>query len=264
VILKDLNIYRGQLNQSRKQAAISQLKYGKIPFKQRYNQAMIESQRSYLESLVKVEIYNIADYSTVNLSTKLKSLKASSILFSKLNEIIFLDADSLVIADPTIFFNSTGYLETGTLFWKGFSKLQYDNPIYQVMGLNCVDEIEQDARQLVVNKSVFGISKALALSIFIQENAKVYHKLLQNLDDSFRIAWRALRIPYHMIHPLNGMIGTMNNDSFCGIYSAIFGPFWSEITYGKSPSGYRNTLENPEIIIIRDIPLSSSYNNVID
>lgn len=56
----------------------------------------------------------------------------------------------------------------------------------------------------------------LQLAWYMQKNHEVYFQFLNGDKDTFKYAWQALDVAYHMTEPFVGMAGTMTNGRFCG------------------------------------------------
>lgn len=60
-----------------------------------------------------------------------------------------MDSDNTALADPSFLFDSPALVETGAIFWKDFWKTHPKNPIWDILGLDCVDEFEQESGQVL-------------------------------------------------------------------------------------------------------------------
>lgn len=56
----------------------------------------------------------------------------------------------------------------------------------------------------------------LQLAWYMQKNYDIYFQFLNGDKDTFKYAWKALGVPYHMTEAFVGMAGTMVNGRFCG------------------------------------------------
>jgi alpha-N-acetylglucosamine transferase len=131
--------------------------------------------------------------------SKMYSMKGASILSTEYDEILFLDADNIPVRDPTFLFDHPSFRETGAVFWKDFWKTRPDNPIFKILELKCMDEFEQESGQILIKKRYPGVYKALSLAYFLQRNPDLYFRLILGDKDTFRLAWRALDMAYHMV-----------------------------------------------------------------
>ena len=89
------------------------------------------------------------------------------------------------------------------------------------MGVECDNEHEQESGQIVIDKSRHDVWKALNLALYLQVQREFYFQLVFGDKDTFKFAWRALRVPYHMVTPFVGVVGT-GDDRICGHTVLIF------------------------------------------
>lgn len=217
-----------------------------------------------LESLEGVKVYNLAHFIMYNFPRdkdgKIYALKTAAILHSHFDEILFLDGDNYVVQDPTFLFESPPYLETGALFWKDLWKTRPDNPLWNVLGIKCVDEFEQESGQMVIKKSFPGVQKALDVAYFMQMQSDFYYELTLGDKDTFRLSMRALGQPFHLIRPHMAILGayTATDGTFCGHSMVQYAPYWGEEEYGPLPSGYFDPPQ-PEILFIHANSLKYQY-----
>jgi alpha 1,2-mannosyltransferase len=83
------------------------------------------------------------------------SIKVIAMYLSSFKEILFLDADNNVLADPEFLFDCPEYREHEALFWPDYWKLKPDSPCYSNFppGVNPVfPKFQQESGQLVINK----------------------------------------------------------------------------------------------------------------
>jgi len=141
-------------------------------------------------------------------------IKTLAILLSRFEEVIYLDSDNMPLKNPELLFDSPEYIKTGALFWPDFWKFPEDNPMWRITGLECEDEPEQEAGQLVVNKRT--AFSALFLSMHFQLNHKFYFKVILGDKDTFRFAWKLTSTPYFMIRRPVALGGRIRQGRFCG------------------------------------------------
>lgn len=161
-----------------------------------------------LSKIDKVAVMNMKDYISESLDRdggKLFSMKAAILLYTNFEEILFLDSDNIAATDPTLLFDSPAFKETGAIFWPGFTifkldfwKTKADNPIWQLLELECTNEYEQESGQIMIRKTP-QVYKALQLTLYFQRQRGIYSELLLGDKDTFRLAWRILKVPYHMV-----------------------------------------------------------------
>ena len=77
---------------------------------------------SRLSQMVNVNVKNMKEYIKQSLDRdggKLFSMKAAILLYTSLEEVLFLDSDNIPAQNPLSLFDTPAYKETGTLFWPG-------------------------------------------------------------------------------------------------------------------------------------------------
>jgi hypothetical protein len=187
-----------------------------------YDHEFSSSQVQKIEQLQNVKTRNLIDYinpehllSKEHVNDKMLEIKGGAMLFTKFDQFIYLDSDNLPLKDPSFLFETKAFKSTGALFWKDFWKTDANNPIWKIMGIQCENEYEQESGQLVVDKSRYDTWKALNLAAYMQTKHDLYFRLVAGDKDTFRFAWRALKVPYHMVTTHVSAVGTIRG-SFCG------------------------------------------------
>jgi hypothetical protein len=132
--------------------------------------------------------------------SRMYAMKGAALLHTSFDEILFLDSDNIPARDPTFLFETDAFKETGALFWKDYWMTKPNNPIYKILDLPCVEENEFESGQMVIKKSKKGVQEALELAFYMQRNAHVYYEIFHGDKDSFRFAWRYLKVPYHQVY----------------------------------------------------------------
>ena len=146
--------------------------------------------------------------------------------------------------------HSKPFRETGAIFWKDFWKTKPENPIWKILGIPCDNEHEQESGQIVVDKSRPDTWKALNLALYMQVHKDLYFKLLFGDKDTFKYAWRALNVPYHMVTPFLGIAGT-GTTRICGHTVFLFNQM-VQFSPLKVPENYEYHLPrwNAEILFM--------------
>jgi alpha 1,2-mannosyltransferase len=124
-------------------------------------------------------------------------LKPFAILHSRFKGVLYIDADNVCVSDPTALFFTEEYLQYGAVFWPDFWKTDRENPIWEIIGSTAFDTKEQDSGQLLVDKEKCW--KELNLCLYFNSMSEVYYEYVAGCKDIFRIAWMALKTPWHMI-----------------------------------------------------------------
>ncbi|KAK4046908.1 hypothetical protein OIO90_006390 [Microbotryomycetes sp. JL221] len=120
--------------------------------------------------------------------------------------------------DPTGLWESKAFKRLGVMFWPDYWRTSADNPIWAIIGVPCRDEWEQEAGQILIDKSKH--LDALLLSEWMMDSSRFnfWFNFSDGDKDMFRFAFLALRkrwgLPGRYIGvgalPRNSMTG------FCG------------------------------------------------
>ena len=180
-----------------------------------------EGTEGFFEEYV-VETYDILDHAhevvsiQSNVGFRPFQLKPMALLYTDLEEVLLLDADSTPAADPSFLFDDPRYAAAGTLFWEDYWQTHEENPIWQLLGLDPSSggQWEQESGQMVVNKRVAW--KAVLLLQHFQ--ADLYYSLLNGDKDTFRFAWMATNTSFEMNTHWPAAIGMprIKEGGFCG------------------------------------------------
>ena len=174
-----------------------------------------------LSELEDVRVLNLKQHATIDykkIPGKNFQLKTVAILSTNFSDILFLDSDNVPVKDPTFLFDHPAFIETGAMFWRDFWKTRPDNPIWPILGLECLDEYEQESGQMLFRKSDPKVYQGLKLAMYMQSKDEVYFQLTPGDKDTFRLSWRLLDLPYHMVDSHISVVGQHddNPQTFCG------------------------------------------------
>ncbi|PST83902.1 hypothetical protein C7T94_03915 [Pedobacter yulinensis] len=125
------------------------------------------------------------------------ALKPLAIIESSFEEVLYLDADNLVLRDPTYLFTTEPYKQFGQIFWPDFWRTDINNPIFKVMDCEGADAREHESGQLLVDKR--RCWQALNLALTINKYHAIFYHLVYGDKDTFKFAWLALRKEYYLI-----------------------------------------------------------------
>ncbi|GAA5904617.1 hypothetical protein JCM6882_004922 [Rhodosporidiobolus microsporus] len=163
--------------------------------------------------------------------TKNYHIKASAIIRSSFRDVLFLDSDnipaaSLMPADmpvpasvresaqnatdpwrrltdggkvedvwgkPAGLWEAKSYQRLGVIFWPDYWRTQTDNPIWALLGVPCRDEWEQEAGQILIDKSKHLDALYLAEWMMDSSRFKFWFNFSDGDKDLFRFAFLALR-----------------------------------------------------------------------
>ena len=124
-------------------------------------------------------------------------LKPYAIANSRFQEVLFLDADTVPLADPAAVFDWSPYRDCGLLLWPDIVDLAAENPIWAKVGLAPRECISVDSGILAVDKArAFPV---LDLAIFLNEYWEELYDILHGDKDTFLIACRLLGYPEAMM-----------------------------------------------------------------
>lgn len=146
-------------------------------------------------------------------------LKPYAILYSRFKEVMFIDADSVPLVDPTYLFDDIKYKETGALFFPDFCTWTVHNYVWPLFDLPQPNIIEQpvpkervsetygrpfpeghdapvESGQLIIDKG--RCSKELKLAHWICDHSDYYFWHFHGDKEAFRIAWKMYKTPYAM------------------------------------------------------------------
>jgi ADP-heptose:LPS heptosyltransferase len=144
-------------------------------------------------------------------------LKAYALVHSRFREVIFLDADNVVVRDPEYLFDTAQYQSTGAIFWPDYNRGrdQKASPIWRSCGLKQPNEAEFESGQMVVDKQ--RCWAALCLALWFNENSNFYYQHLYGDKETFHIAFRKLRTSYSLVpKEIRTLDGTMCQHDFLG------------------------------------------------
>ncbi|KAI8055572.1 mannosyltransferase putative-domain-containing protein [Gilbertella persicaria] len=141
-------------------------------------------------------------------------IKAAAIINSAFEQVLYLDSDNVPVQDPTFLFDTPEYQNSGALFWPDFWKTHGENKIFDILDIECQDDWEQESGQMVIHKQKSWLP--LQLAWYMQKHSDIYFQFLNGDKDTFKYAWKALDMPYHMVEAFVGMGGTMSGTRFCG------------------------------------------------
>lgn len=123
--------------------------------------------------------------------TKNYHLKAQSIVQSEWAEVIYLDSDNLPAANPEFLFDAPNYKRLGVFFTPDYWKTSASNPIWHIIGVQCRDEWEQEAGQIIIDKRRH--LDAMLLSLYMLTDWQYWFYFSDGDKDVFRFAMLALR-----------------------------------------------------------------------
>jgi len=161
-------------------------------------------------------------------------LKIYAIIYSKFEEIIYLDSDCFLFIKPELLFDNKLYTEHKAIFscdidvhyqWSGrliepdtfivpklgiFSDGRWDyskpNPLWEILDIKEDNLPEFETGFIMVNKKIH--SEPLFATLFLNENSHITYKYLYGDKDTFHLAWANSNHQCNMIRSVN------RNDTF--------------------------------------------------
>ncbi|OUM67819.1 glycosyltransferase family 71 protein [Piromyces sp. E2] len=186
-----------------------------------------ESKRKTLsefENVYLTDISNYFDNNVINLGGW--AIKPFSILASRFEEVILIDADSVFIRDPAILFEDEGYLEKGTVFFRDrtlfpgshkgskWLKSWMIDPLPETRESRYWNEKtshEMESSTVVINKpkTILGLLTVCKLNEKkIRDN--VVYKHVHGDKETFWIGFDMARQPYNMLPGSSLLIGELS------------------------------------------------------
>ena len=139
-------------------------------------------------------------------------LKPFSIINSRFEEVLYIDADNMPVRNPEFLFSTQEYDESGAIFWPDRYMGRGDGirwllPMaWEVCKVPFRDEPEIEAGQLVINKQKCW--PGLQLAMHINEHSDFYYQYFYGDKDTFHLAWRRVGLDYSLVpHRPRGLGG---------------------------------------------------------
>jgi len=126
-----------------------------------------------------------------NTRTKNYHLKAQAIIEAPYAEVLYLDSDNFPAVPPESLFDQKNYKRLGAMFWPDYWKTSANNPMWAILGVQCRDEWEQEAGQIVIDKRQH--LDAMLLSAYMLEDWQFWYYFSDGDKDVFRFSFLALR-----------------------------------------------------------------------
>jgi putative mannosyltransferase len=124
-------------------------------------------------------------------------LKPYAIANSRFREVIFLDADTVPLADPAVIFDFDLYREAGLLFWPDVIDLRQSNPLWTTLELEPRNCISFDSGVLAIDKARGWT--LLDMTILLNEHWREAYKYLHGDKDTFLLAGILTGLPHGKI-----------------------------------------------------------------
>jgi hypothetical protein len=133
-------------------------------------------------------------------------MKPFAIQWSRFQEVLFLDADNVTVADPTYLFDDPRYKSVGSIIWPDYHRLARTRKAWQIFDVPYRDEPEAESGQVLVDKS--RAWQALCLAHWYGERSKFTWQHVYGDKELFHLCWRRLS---NYVMPSRG-IQTLRNE----------------------------------------------------
>jgi ADP-heptose:LPS heptosyltransferase len=168
-----------------------------------------------------------------------RNLKPYAILNSSFQEVLYLDADNLPVANPENLFATRQYRETGAIFWPDFTRLEKTAAIWTSCNLPRPPGPEFEAGQIVVDKG--RCWPPLRLALWLMEQFDFYQNHLHGDDETFHLAFHKLRKSYGMVqHAVVKLDGAICQHDFEGrrLFQHRNGDRWNIFLRNREIAGF--------------------------
>lgn len=154
-------------------------------------------------------------------------IKAAAIALSDYREVLYLDSDSVPLADPELLFEEPFYRSgSRAVFWPDFDKDHPQNAIWRVLGIPCdYSRWELESGQIIIDKQGNnGLNlAALHVAIHMAHEQAFYYTLSGGDKDTFRYAFWALGLEYTAAPRWLSALGSKTDGRFCGVGMLQYG-----------------------------------------
>lgn len=121
-------------------------------------------------------------------------VKPFAILHSRLEEVLFLDADNVPVVDPTFLFDEPEYVAKGAIFWPDGPRMGPQHPAWALFDVPCRDEAEVESGQALINKR--NCWTAINLCDWYNRHSDLFYQYVYGDKDTFRFAWHRTNTPF--------------------------------------------------------------------
>ena len=137
-------------------------------------------------------------------------LKPYAIVNSRFAEVLYIDADNVVVRNPEFLFDTSLYIETGSLFWQDLPNKLLDqsylkDSAWELMDLPFRDEPQFESGQLLIDKR--RCWRPLQLTLHLNEHSDYYYTAFFGDKDTFHLAWRKVEQEYGLNPHPPGVLG---------------------------------------------------------
>jgi FkbM family methyltransferase len=127
-------------------------------------------------------------------------LKPFSVLHSRFEEVMYLDADCIPIQNPEKLFESAEYQDTGAIFWPDLAphdrKEWIPDVVWERCGMVPRNYVDFESGQVVVNKRKCW--DAMLLTQWMNEHSDYWYKMVFGDKTTWHLCWQKLERRYSM------------------------------------------------------------------
>lgn len=156
-------------------------------------------------------------------------LKAHGIIMAPWRHVLYLDSDSIPVRDPRYMWESPNYVRLGVYMTPDYWKTAASNPLWAVSGVKCRNEWENEAGQILVDKSRH--MDALLLSRYMLANHDEWFKYSDG-DKDILLRWTLIMLRKRWGVPGRyvsaGALPRDTQTGYCG-HSMIQHDSWGEV-----------------------------------
>lgn len=120
--------------------------------------------------------------------------KPYAVLHAPYQEVLYLDADNLPIADPTFLYTTSQYRYYGSVFWPDvppYDRDQWLPPcVWSNVGLTYRDEVDFETGQFLINKEQCW--RELNLAMWMNAHSDYFYQFVFGDKSTFHLAWARL------------------------------------------------------------------------
>ncbi|KAK3279264.1 hypothetical protein CYMTET_12839, partial [Cymbomonas tetramitiformis] len=158
------------------------------------------------------------------------AMKIMALLFSSFKEVLFLDADSMPIRDPTYLFSIPQYKQTGAVFWPDFWNAPDIRDLWELLGLDAPGARRpvgtHESGQMLVHKERGW--RGVLLALFMNMEKDLYYPLIggtgEGDKETYAMAYCALNLSYWKVAKPLGTAGWGKGSYFHGHTMAQHSP----------------------------------------
>lgn len=126
-------------------------------------------------------------------------LKPAAIVFSRFQQVIFLDADNIPVVNLNTLFDLPEFQETGAIFWPDFPALKAAAQVWKELPAAPFMGPQAESGQMVIDKARHW--EPLMLALYFNVHADWYYPKISFGDkDTYQTAWYVLQHHFTMIH----------------------------------------------------------------